>query len=778
MADTRIIKHTLAIDGEKEYKASLSDAQRQLRVLASESKAAAAAFGNQKNSLDALVSKNNILNKQIAQQKEVVRSLSQAVSDSARMFGEADSKTDGYRIQLNNAEAALAKMTAELEDNSAALYEAAQAEGYTKDEAEKMGGVFRETENGTKSFKDEIKNFTASSIAKIASVTAVVALLKQGFQAVFNTTKEAAAFADSISTLSKQTGRSTEELQKLDYASKFIDFDMKSVATGTKKLGMAMYEARRGTKEYKEIFDRLHISYQEDNGALRDRNEVFYELIDALGLMTDETERGAITQKLMGRSAEDLNTLILEGSDGLKKYATEAEAVGAIVDDKTIASLNRLQDQLDRDSAKMSASAKQFSVQYSEIVRAWSVISDPNFLTICIGNYQRAVQSVAGFFAGVSEKAIDKFNDIEGMANAAGLTTEEFHNRVSRLQTALNVYYGSSGKAVDTTKTLAEAQKLVIEGYDGGTWAIQQQEEALAQYDADIQTAYEKFAALNEEYLAQIDATAKEYLSQIGGAFGAFPQQMDVTKEQLFANLQSQIDGMTTWSDNMKSLAGRVPESYLQELKAMGPGAAAEIAALASMTDAELKDYVEGIGTLGELVHDSAVDTLDPLKNEVTTALGEVKDAITAEDENMKTLGNNLGRAIGNGITAETEFVKSAARRAVEEAIKAAEQAAGIASPSKEMRDRVGLNLGRGAGIGFLAGLDETLPSMQDGLTRAIESMSRAANSIYASQNNYSYNSSRALNYSPRLYFSEKYTRRDGARVERDINRILGRAYK
>ena len=110
----REIKTTLALDGEKAFKQGLADAARQMRVLDSEMKSTKASFAGNEKSLESLTARGKIFERQVAQQKEVVAALAKAVKESAQKYGEADRRTDGYRINLNNATAALAKMERDL----------------------------------------------------------------------------------------------------------------------------------------------------------------------------------------------------------------------------------------------------------------------------------------------------------------------------------------------------------------------------------------------------------------------------------------------------------------------------------------------------------------------------------------------------------------------------------------------------------------------------------------------------------------------------------------
>lgn len=141
MSEKREIKTTLAIDGEKQFKAAMDEAYRGMRVLGSEMKLNTAIFGDNASSMEGLTKKGEILSKQISQQKEIVAALSKAVEDSAAAYGESDKRTDAYRIKLNNAEAALSRMEGELGENEEAI------KGFSKetDEADKKTGKWRES---------------------------------------------------------------------------------------------------------------------------------------------------------------------------------------------------------------------------------------------------------------------------------------------------------------------------------------------------------------------------------------------------------------------------------------------------------------------------------------------------------------------------------------------------------------------------------------------------------------------------------------------------------
>lgn len=119
----REIKTTLAVDGEKAFNKAITESGRNMRVMASEMKAAAADFNLTGDEMEYLGRKSKSLNDQIRQQEAIIQALEGAVRDSAKAYGDASAKTDGYRIKLNNAQASLSKLRKELEDNEREMRE-------------------------------------------------------------------------------------------------------------------------------------------------------------------------------------------------------------------------------------------------------------------------------------------------------------------------------------------------------------------------------------------------------------------------------------------------------------------------------------------------------------------------------------------------------------------------------------------------------------------------------------------------------------------------------
>lgn len=159
---------------------------------------------------------------------------------------------------------------------------------------------------------------------------------------------KAAASADDINTLSTQTGLSTEAIQIFQYASDRIDVSLDTLTGSLAKLTKNMYSAQQGSKNQKEAFAALGISIVDNNGKLRNNQEVMNEAINALAKMENETQRDAYAMQLFGKSAQVLNPLILGGADALEKMGKEAKAAGLILDDDTLQAANKFNDVIDK----------------------------------------------------------------------------------------------------------------------------------------------------------------------------------------------------------------------------------------------------------------------------------------------------------------------------------------------------------------------------------------------------------------------------------------------
>ena len=183
---------------------------------------------------------------------------------------------------------------------------------------------------------------TAGQALMPFSAAAATALTALGGLAV-----KSAGMADDLITLSKQTGISTDDLQKYAAAADLVDVSVDSIAKSQQRLKRNMLTAAEGGASA-EYFERLGVSVTDANGELRDSNEVFMELIKALGSMENETERDALAMQIFGKSATDLNPLIEDMGATYEKTMQMLEENGlSPISEEDLKRANEFQDALD-----------------------------------------------------------------------------------------------------------------------------------------------------------------------------------------------------------------------------------------------------------------------------------------------------------------------------------------------------------------------------------------------------------------------------------------------
>ena len=119
MADNFGLK--IGLEGEKEFKKTLTEINQSFKVLGSEMKLVESQFSKNDDSADALAARHKVLTEQVEAQRKKVEMLKQALANAAESFGENDRRTQAWQIQLNNAQAALNGMERELSDNEEAM---------------------------------------------------------------------------------------------------------------------------------------------------------------------------------------------------------------------------------------------------------------------------------------------------------------------------------------------------------------------------------------------------------------------------------------------------------------------------------------------------------------------------------------------------------------------------------------------------------------------------------------------------------------------------------
>ena len=360
------INTRFTLSGEKEYKQAISEIGSGMKVLDSEMRKVSSAYAQNADSVEALSAKNDVLGRKISTQTEKIEYLRAALQQSAEKYGEADKRTMQWQASLNNAEAELNNLNNQFDENKQKIADSSKEMGNLGDVVNGLTSKLGiQLPDSMKSSMNAMGSLDASSLALAGGFAAVAAAIVKVEKAMISMTKESAAFADNIITLSMQTGQSTQQLQEFSYATELIDVSVDTLQGSLRKLTNNMQDTMNGTGNAKASFEALGVSVTNADGSMRSTNDVFYETIDALGQVKNETERDAMSMDIFGRSAQDLNPLIIQGSKTLKAYADEAHNMGYVLDDEALSALGAVDDAYQRLQKTQEGVKNQLAVEFA-----------------------------------------------------------------------------------------------------------------------------------------------------------------------------------------------------------------------------------------------------------------------------------------------------------------------------------------------------------------------------------------------------------------------------
>lgn len=369
---TRNVGAKVVLDGEKEYKQALSELSAGNKTLASEMRKLQAEYKGNTESTEYLTKAGDLLERKLLQQHDKVEKLREAVSFAAKEYGEASERTQYYIQQLNNAEAAEFDLQHAIEENNEALTgqnEQMVGLGDTVDQLAGKLGI--NLPQGAKDALNGMQGLSAGTAAAMAAAAAAIAAVVAIVKELGQVTLEVAAQVDEYLSESAITGVPTQMLQAWDYAAPLIDTDAETIKGAMTKITQAMGDAASGSESAQEKFAALGVSiYDEADGSLRSAEEVFYDVVDALGQMQAGAERDTVAMELMGKSAQELNPLINAGSDALRKYGEEAMATGYILDEEQIQKLGEVDDAYQRLQLTIEANRRKLAADFAPAAKA------------------------------------------------------------------------------------------------------------------------------------------------------------------------------------------------------------------------------------------------------------------------------------------------------------------------------------------------------------------------------------------------------------------------
>ncbi|HGM7193511.1 TPA: hypothetical protein ACKQF2_006144 [Pseudomonas aeruginosa] len=202
----------------------------------------------------------------------------------------------------------------------------------------------------TKTAFDSIKRGLGGLTDTAKSVNGVLANLGVGVSlaGIGAMIKSSIDSADALDEMAQRTGIAVESLSLLVPAAELSAVSTEKFEAGLKRLATGMLEAATGSETSAQKFGALGVAVQNQDGTLRDSEQVLLDLADRFKAMPDGAEKAALAVDIFGKAGAEMIPFLNQGRDGIGALKQEAAELGLQLSADTAAQAGNFNDALDK----------------------------------------------------------------------------------------------------------------------------------------------------------------------------------------------------------------------------------------------------------------------------------------------------------------------------------------------------------------------------------------------------------------------------------------------
>ena len=644
----------------------------------------------------------NQLNKTIAEQEDQMKELKKSYADAVLQSGKNSKEAKTLAKEIDS-------LSGELNQNKKKSKEASDAADSLDKNVDKAG---KTADKATDKFKG-LSNLLGSAVkgALVGFGTAVAGAVT----GLTTASVSAASYADEINTMSTVTGISTEKLQTYKYAAELVDVSLETLTGSMTKNIRSMTSAQKGTGSAAEAYKRLGVAVVDSKGNLRDSETVFWEAIDALGKIEDQTTRDSISMQIFGKSAQDLNPLIQAGSSAMAEYGEEAKRMGAVLSDDQLTNLNAFDDSVQRLKSGAGAIKNALGTLLLPVLQT---LSDEG--TKLLGDFTNGIIEADGDWSKISTVVGDT---VKGLS---GIVAKEFPKILKLGISALS----SLGSALITSlpsiiQTLTDS--VVKDGLKDLLTAILESAplilDTLLGLIVDLANwlaSGDTISTLIQGVIQLVTAVAESLTNVLPILLPVLVQIIGMIADELTKpeNVNLILDAVLTL---VGACAVAIAKSIPTLIKALGTvftniwnrmkDESGKLIAYVVVFLQNIKDK------LIAWVNDSSI-----FKN-ISSFVTNILNIIRELPSKVIEIGSNVVKGIWNGISKSYDWIKGKIKEWVGNITTFFKKALGISSPSKLMADAIGQFMPEGVALGFEKDMPAALSKMKKSMTNAISDL-------------------------------------------------------
>lgn len=528
-----------------------------------------------------------------------------------------------------------------------------------------------------------------------------------------------AEYGDQVDKMSQKLGLSTQAYQQWDYVLGQSGADINSMSTGLKTLTNKLDDAKNGGEAAQAMFEALGLS-MEDLSTMS-REDVFAATIAGFQGMADSTERAALANDLFGKSGQELAPLFNTSVEETQALMQAASDLGMVMSDEAVSAAADYQDAL--DTLQRTFGGLKNSLMGDFMPSITSVMEGLSAL-------------ISGDSSGIGKISEGITSFIDNLTSMAPQLLEVGSSLILSLGEAivsnLPLLISAAGETV-----LSLAQGLISQLpmiLSVGLQVLVELANGIAQslptlIPTLVSVVVEMVKTLTDPgtLSSLIDAAIAIIFGLTDGIIEALPILIEAVPEIIINLTESLISESPKLLEASLMLVVKLVEGIVTNLPRL----------LASGKDMVVT-IVTGAWSLAESMYSKAGELLGKFISGVRNAFplvlekgkeiaGKVVSGLGQVGQSLFNAGMDVVRGIWSGISGGKSWIKTQITNWVGDVVSFLKRIFGISSPSKVMRDQVGIWLAKGIGVGFEDGLEDVAKDMATALPTMSMTLGTAA---------------------------------------------------
>ena len=219
-------------------------------------------------------------------------------------------------------------------------------------------GFRQDLKSVRKSLKSNVKGFfnlgaAAKSFLQIVSVGAFIKLGRDALQ-----------MAAQLDAASGKLGLTTDMIQELGFAGEQFGVKSETTSMALQRFTRRLGEAQQGTGEMLPVIEQYNIKVKNMDGTMRSAEAVFRDYVDVIGQAKTPQEKLRLSFKAFDSEGVALVNVLKDGTRGLDAWAKKAQESGTIMEESTVKSLAKANNEIKNFTDSLTVAAGEIIVNF------------------------------------------------------------------------------------------------------------------------------------------------------------------------------------------------------------------------------------------------------------------------------------------------------------------------------------------------------------------------------------------------------------------------------